>query len=94
MARQFVRPSPGNKFTAAQRAEWGRQQDIARAARAAQPQPAPKKRASRSKTLVADTSGSTCFDELSYRDGVVRASFIGPGAGVYEYDVELSEARE
>jgi hypothetical protein len=97
MARQFERPAPGNKFIAAQRAEWGRQQDIARAQRAqgtAQPKPTPKSRASRAQTLVADTSGSECFDSLVYRDGTVTASFVGPAAGVWEYDMSLSEARE
>jgi hypothetical protein len=71
---------------------------VARAARAAQAaqgvKPTPAKRASRSAPLVADTSGSSCFDSLVYRNGVVTASFIGPAAGVYEYDVTLAEARE
>jgi hypothetical protein len=95
--RQFIRPAPGNKYTAAERAEWGREQDAARAARAAQstqPTPTPAKRQTRAKTLTADTSGSTCFDSLTYKNGVVTASFIGPAAGEWEYDVSLSEARE
>ena len=96
--RQFDRPAPGNKYTAAERAEWGRQQDIARAARAAQAAqgitPPKAKRPSRAKTLVADVSGSECFDSLTYKDGTVTASFIGPAAGVWEYDMTLAEARE
>ena len=94
--RQFERPAPGNKFTEAQRKEWGRQQDIARAARNAPgyQKPTPAKRASRAKTLVADTSGSECFDSLVYRDGTVTASFIGPAAGEWRYDMSLAEARE
>ena len=96
--RQFDRPAPGKYYTEAQRKEWGRQQDIARAqraARAAQGITPPKaKRPSRAKTLVADTSGSECFDSLVYRNGVVTASFIGPAAGVWEYNMSLAEARE
>ncbi len=96
--RQFERPAPGNRYSAAERAEWGRQQDIARAqraARAAQGITPPKaQRATRAKTLVADTSGSTCFDSLTYKNGVVTASFIGPAAGVWEYAMSLAEARE
>jgi len=94
MARQFERPAPGNKYTAAERAEWGRQQDRARAARVTQPKATPAKRQSRSKTLVADTSNSECFDSLTYTDGVVTASFSGPAAGIWEYDVDLATARE
>lgn len=98
MARQFERPAPGNRYSAAERKAWGAAQDIARAARAAQPTPAtPKptaKRASRSKTVVADTSGSTCFDSLTYKDGTVTASFIGPAAGEWDFDMSLAEARE
>jgi hypothetical protein len=97
MARQFDRPAPGNRYSAAERKAWGAAQDAARAARAAQPTPAAKptaKRASRAKTLVADTSGSTCFDSLVFRNGVVTASFIGPAAGEWDYDVDLATARE
>jgi len=96
--RQFDRPAPGNKYTAAQRAEWGRQQDIARAARAARAAqgitPPKAKRASRAKELVADVSGSECFDSLVYKDGTVTASFIGPASGEWQYDMSLAEARE
>ena len=96
--RQFDRPAPGKYYTEAQRKEWGRQQDIARAqraARAAQGITPPKaKRPSRAKTLVADTSGSECFDSLTYKNGVVTASFIGPAAGTWEYSMSLAEARE
>jgi hypothetical protein len=101
MARQFERPAPGNRYTAAERKAWGAAQDAARATRAAQvaqgivqPKPPTAKRASRAKTLVADSSGSTCFDSLVYRNGVVTASFIGPAAGEWDFDVSLAEARE
>jgi hypothetical protein len=98
MARQFERPAPGNRYSAAERKAWGAAQDAARAARAAQPTPATKPtakpRASRAKTLVADTSGSTCFDSLTYKNGVVTASFIGPAAGEWDFDVDLATARE
>jgi hypothetical protein len=98
MARQFERPAPGNRYTEAERRAWGAAQDAARAARAAQVaqgiKPTPAKRRSRAKPLVADTSGSTCFDSLVYRNGVVTASFIGPAAGVWDYDVDLATARE
>jgi hypothetical protein len=94
--RQFERPSPGNRYTAEQRAAWGRAQDEARALRNAPDyqKPTPAKRASRVKTLVADTSGSECFDSLTYRNGVVTASFIGPASGEWQYDVDLATARE
>jgi hypothetical protein len=98
--RVFDRPAPGNRYTAAERAEWGRQQDRARAARAAQAAQTeavlkpPAKRQTRAKTLVADTSGSECFDSLVYRDGTVTASFIGPAAGEWQYDMSLADARE
>ncbi len=96
--RQFDRPAPGKYYTEAQRKEWGRQQDIARAQRAARATqgitPPKAKRPSRAKTLVADTSGSECFDSLTYKNGVVKASFIGPAAGVWEYSMSLAEARE
>jgi hypothetical protein len=96
--RQFDRPAPGKYYTEAQRKEWGRQQDIARAqraARAAQGITPPKaKRTTRAKTLVADTSGSTCFDSLTYKNGVVKASFKNPTVGTWEYDMSLAEARE
>jgi hypothetical protein len=31
---------------------------------------------------------------LVYRDGVVTASFIGPAAGEWDYDMTLADARE
>jgi len=34
------------------------------------------------------------FDSLTYRDGTVTASFIGPAAGEWDYDVDLATARE
>ena len=37
---------------------------------------------------------SECFDSLTYKNGVVTASFIGPAAGVWEYEMSLAEARE
>ena len=98
MARVFDRPAPGNRYTAAERKAWGAAQDAARAARAAQAaqgvKPTAKPRASRAKTLVADTSNSSCFDSLVYRNGIVTASFVGPAAGEWDYDVDLATARE
>jgi hypothetical protein len=94
MARQFDRPAPGNKYSAAERAAWGKAQDAARLARATAPLKPTAKRASRAKTLVADTSQSSCFDSLTYRDGVVTASFANPTVGVWDYDVDLATARE
>lgn len=101
MARKFVRPAPGNRYSAAERAEWGRQQDASRAARqaaqVAQTQaglkPTPK-RASRAKTLVADVSDSTCFADLRYRNGIVSATFANTTQGTWEYEMSLSDARE
>ncbi len=94
--RQFVRPAPGNKYSDAERKAWGAEQDRLRAERALQKElkPAPAKRASRAKTLEADCSGSTCFDALSYRDGTVTASFIGPAAGEWTYEMSRADAKE
>jgi hypothetical protein len=94
--RQFIRPAPGNRYSAEERAAWGAEQDRLRALRNAPgyQKPAPAKRASRSKELVADTSGSECFDSLTYKNGVVTASFIGPAAGVWQYGMSLADARE
>jgi hypothetical protein len=94
--RQFERPLPGAAYTKAQRDAWGAEQDRLRALRNAPgyQKSAPAKRATRAKELVADTSGSECFDSLVYKNGVVTASFIGPAAGVWEYDMSLAEARE
>jgi hypothetical protein len=39
--------------------------------------------------------GSDCFDDADYDGhGTLTLSFIGPKAGVYEYDVDDDEARE
>lgn len=96
--RQFERPAPGNQYTKAQRDAWGAEQDRLRAARAAQAaqgiKPTPAKRASRSKPLVADVGGSTCFDSLVYRDGVVTASFVGPASGTWQYEMSRADAKE
>jgi hypothetical protein len=94
--RQFERPMPGAAHTKAQRDAWGAEQDRLRALRNAPgyQKPAPAKRASRAQTLVADTSDSECFDSLVYRNGTVIASFIGPAAGEWTYDVNLATARE
>jgi hypothetical protein len=96
MARKFERPAPGNKYTAEQRAEWGREQDRLRALRAAPgyQKPTPAKRASRAKTLEADCSGSTCFDSLSFKAGTVRAVFANPTVGEWTYEMSRAEARE
>jgi hypothetical protein len=94
--RQFTRPAPGTRYTAAERAAWGAEQDRLRTLRNAPgyQKPVPAKRQSRAKTLVADTSASTCFDSLTYKNGVVTASFIGPAAGTWDYEMSLAEARE
>jgi hypothetical protein len=96
--RQFERPAPGNQYTKAQRDAWGAEQDRLRAARAAQAaqgiKPTPAKRQTRAKTLVADASNSSCFDDLRYSNGVVSASFANPTIGTWEYEMSLKEARE
>lgn len=94
--RSFIRPSPGNRYTEAERKAWGAEQDRLRALRNAPGyvKPSAPKRASRAQTLVADTSSSTCFDLLVYRNGVVTASFIGPASGEWDYEMSLAEARE
>lgn len=94
--RQFVRPAPGNKYTEAERKAWGAEQDRLRALRNAPGyvKPTPKPRPSRERPLVADTSGSSCFDSLTYRNGLVTASFIGPAAGIWTYAMSKEDARE
>ncbi len=93
MARKFDRPAPGNRYTAEQRAEWGRQQDIARAERALRKEVLKPKRPSRAKELVADCSGSSCFEDLRYKNGVVHATFIGPAAGTWDYEMSRADAK-
>src|ERR1700688_1829504 len=93
MARKFERPPPGNRYSAEERAAWGREQDRLRAERALQPKPTPAKRASRATEMKADTSGSTCFDSLTFKNGVVRASFANPTIGVWEYEMSRSDAK-
>ena len=95
MARKFTRPAPGNRYSDAERRAWGAEQDRLRALRNAPgyQKPPPPKRQTRAKTLVADTSGSTCFDDLRYSNGVVSATFANPTQGTWEYEMSLSEAR-
>jgi hypothetical protein len=92
--RQFERPAPGNRYSAEQRKAWGAEQDRLRAERAVQPKPTPAPRPSRAKELKADTSGSTCFDSLTFKNGVVTASFANPTIGVWEYEMSRSDAKE
>jgi hypothetical protein len=96
MARKFERPSPGNQYSAAERKAWGEEQDRLRAERAALDylKPKPAKRASRAKELVADCSGSTCFNSLRYKNGVVTADFVGPASGVWEYEMSRADAKK
>jgi hypothetical protein len=91
------------QYSKAEKAAWGAEQDRIRAAggikawRAQQgiSEPTPAKRQSRAKPLIADTSESECFDSLVYRKGLVTAVFSkGGGAGTYEYEISLAEARE
>jgi hypothetical protein len=93
--RQFDRPPPGNRYTEAERKAWGAEQDRLRALRNAPDyqKPAPARRQSRAKTLVADTSGSSCFDSLVYRNGVVTAVFAKDGSE-YDYGMSLADARD
>lgn len=93
MARKFERPAPGKYYTAEQRAAWGAEQDRLRAQRNAPgfQKPAPAKRKSRAKVDYADVGGSTCFDSLSYQGGIVTASFIGPAAGIWQYEMSRAD---
>jgi hypothetical protein len=93
MARQFVRPPPGSNYSAAERKAWGEAQDRLRAERAAQPKP-PAKRQTRAKTLKADTSGSECFSALTFKNGVVSATFANPTVGTWEYEMSRADAKE
>jgi hypothetical protein len=96
MARKFDRPSPGNQYSAEQRAAWGREQDRLRALRNAPgyQKPVPPKRASRAKELKADTSGSSCFSELKFKNGIVSATFANPTIGTWQYEMTRAEAKE
>ena len=55
----------------------------------ASPKPLKKKP---KRLLVADTSDSTCFDDLTYADGAVVAVFTD--GTVYSYPMSKSEARD
>ena len=95
--RQFERPAPGNKYSDAERKAWSYAQVAARAAQAAQLNAEvkpPAKRASRAKSLEADTSSSSCFDSLTFKFGVVTASFSNPTIGDWDYEMSLKDARE
>lgn len=95
------------QYSAAERAAWGRQQDEIRAAggiakwRAQQgiAAPTPAKRQSRAKPLIADVSGSDCFNSLVFTGGEVIAQFAKDGS-VYAYpmiahhDAEAIEAKK
>jgi hypothetical protein len=47
---------------------------------------------SRGRTIVADCSGSSCFDDLRFKDGTVYATFTD--GTQYEYDMDKSEAQD
>ena len=50
--------------------------------------PKPKKKA----TFSADADGSTCFDDLTFEDGIVTATFTD--GSIYDYPMSQSQARE
>jgi hypothetical protein len=87
------------QYSREERLAWGREQDrlrAERAARAAQGIVDPKKpaapRKSRAKPVVFD-GGSTCFDDLSYADGGVYATFANPTRGTWFYPMTKKEAK-
>ncbi|MGD0075351.1 MAG: hypothetical protein ABSD31_13580 [Candidatus Binataceae bacterium] len=47
---------------------------------------------SRAKTLVADTSDSSCFDDLRFKAGVAYATFTD--GSQYEYDIDRATFKE
>ncbi len=89
------------QYSAAEKAAWGRQQDEIRAAggiakwRAQQgiAAPTPAKRQSRAKPLIADVSGSDCFNSLVFTGGEVIAQFAKDGS-VYAYPMSRADAKE
>jgi hypothetical protein len=98
--RQFIRPAPGNRYTAEERAAWGAAQDRARADRASpaaqgivEPKKPPAPRKSRAKGLIADVSASSCFNSLVYSGGEVIAQFAKDGS-VYSYPLSRADAED
>ncbi len=47
---------------------------------------------SRAKTIVADTSDSSCFSDLRFKGGTVYATFTD--GSQYEYDVDRATFKE
>jgi hypothetical protein len=94
--RQYEPHGAGLKYSDAERKAWSIEQVRLAALRKAPgyEKPTPAKRASRAKTLEADTSGSSCFDSLTYDSGVVTASFSNPTIGDWDYDMSLKDFRE
>ncbi len=63
--------------------------------RAAVPAPEASKHVPKARRWSGIPGGSDCFDDASYDGrGTLTLSFIGPKAGVYEYDVDDDEARD
>jgi hypothetical protein len=52
-----------------------------------------KHKRSRAKTIVADVSGSKCFDDVRWRSGVAHVTFSKDGSQ-YEYDVSRADFKE
>jgi hypothetical protein len=98
--RQYERHGAGLKYSDAERKAWSYAQVAAAKARAAQATQLnaevkpPVKRQSRAKSLEADTSGSTCFDSLTFKSGVVTASFSNPTRGEWSYEMSRADAKE
>lgn len=66
-----------------------------RAAPPAPTAPAKTKHVPKARAWSGIPGGSDCFDDADYDgDGTLTVSFIGPKAGVYEFDVDDDEARE
>jgi hypothetical protein len=49
--------------------------------------------AKRSKTIVADTSGSECFEDLRWKNGTAYATFAKDGSQ-YTYDLTRDEFKQ
>ena len=66
-----------------------------RAAVPAPNEPAKTKHVPKARRWSGIPGGSDCFDDASYDGrGTLTLSFIGPKAGVYDYDVDDDEARD
>jgi hypothetical protein len=95
-AGKFANSPSVLKYLSSPQGKFGVESQAARPAaqfgkRAAPPKQQQQKRASR--TIVADTSGSVCFDDLRFKGGVAYATFAKDGSQ-YQYPMSRSDFKD